>query len=183
MTETHWPKSNVNKFKSYWFPSSFLPHNISSFLIIMIKIHSLPSLPKTRVNIWVCAHTSTITKKPIKKAIDFLFKGEILFITYLPKSKEDAALLWQMNDMFLGKKKSLITCISGTVIQFVKKMNSRNSMMQLTRSIAEVPFGRESWIDISGNILSIRLITSSTYLPTKANSSINTQALSHTLRL
>lgn len=80
---------------------------ISSFLIIMIKIRSLPSLLKTTVNTWVCAHISTITFN--NKAIDLLFIGEIIFITYLPKSKKDAALLWQMkNDMFLGKKKNKI---------------------------------------------------------------------------
>lgn len=153
---------------------------ISSFLIIMIKIRSLPSLLKTTVNTWVCAHISTITFN--NKAIDLLFIGEIIFITYLPKSKKDAALLWQMkNDMFLGKKKikSLMTCIFGTVIQSLEKINWRDEMIQLTRSIAEVPFGRESWMDISGNILSMRLITSSTYLPSKAHSSISS-GLSHT---
>lgn len=35
---------------------------------------------------------------------------------------------------------------------------------ELTRSIAEVPLGLDKWMDISGNILSMRLITSSTYL-------------------
>lgn len=34
----------------------------------------------------------------------------------------------------------------------------------LTRSIADVPLGLDRWMDISGNILSMRLITSSTYL-------------------
>lgn len=41
--------------------------------------------------------------------------------------------------------------------------------VELTRSIADVPLGLDKWMDISGNIRSMRLITSSTYLSGKRN--------------
>lgn len=45
----------------------------------------------------------------------------------------------------------------------------QTGQVELTRSIADVPLGLDKWMDISGNILSIRLMTSSTYLSGKKN--------------
>lgn len=63
----------------------------------------------------------------------------------------------------------------------LKKSIWKDKTTQLTSSIAEVPLGRESWIDISGNILSMRLITSSTYLPN--NTTVTHTSLPQTCRL
>lgn len=70
---------------------------------------------------------STITFN--NKATDLLFKREIIFIIYLPKSKKDAVLLWQMkNDVFPKNKqtKEIFNNLHfGTAVQTVKYINSR----------------------------------------------------------
>lgn len=85
--------------------------------------------------------------------------------------------------MFLGKKKSLIACLLEIAMQSLKKSIRKDKRTQLTSSIAEVPLGRESWIDISGNILSMRLITSSTYLPNNTTVTHTSLSQTHSLLL
>ena len=43
-------------------------------------------------------------------------------------------------------------------------MSLQTGQTELTRSMADVPLGLDKWMVISGNIRSMRLITSSTYL-------------------
>lgn len=129
--------------------------------------------------IWPHVHISTILFNNQKHLKVKFFLSSICL-----KAKEilHRCVKWRA-ECFWEKKQSLIACLLEIAMQSLKKSIRKDKRTQLTSSIAEVPLGRESWIDISGNILSMRLITSSTYLPNNTTVTHTSLSQTHSLLL